>query len=60
MHNTCRTTSMSDHVTVASHSREIQPFEFREISTFREVGTPVIAFLEENLKIGLKAVDQVP
>jgi len=51
---------MSDHVTVASHSREIQPFEFREISTFHEVGTPVIAFLEENLKIGLKAVDQVP
>jgi len=34
---TCRTTSMPNHVTVASRSTEIWPFEFREISTVREV-----------------------
>ena len=38
MHNTCRTTSMLDHVTVASCNRptEMWPFDFREISTFGE------------------------
>jgi len=37
------------------------PFECREISTFREVCTLVIPFLEGNSKIGLReAVDQVP
>jgi len=37
MHNTCRTTSMPNHMTVASGSTEIWPFEFGEISTFSEV-----------------------
>jgi len=61
MHNTCRTTSMPDHVTVASHSTETWPFEFREISTFHKVLTPMIAFLEGHSKIGLRhAVDWVP
>ena len=37
------------------------PFECREISTFREVWTLVIHFLEGNSKIGdREAVDQVP
>ena len=37
------------------------PFECREISTFREVWTLVIPFLEGKSKIGLReAVDQVP
>jgi len=48
-------------VTVASRSSEIWPFEFREIWTFGEVWTLVIAFLEGNSKIRLwQAVDQVP
>ena len=37
MHNTCSTTSMPNHVTVASCSTEVWPFEFPEISTFGEV-----------------------
>ena len=40
--------------------RNMWPFECREISTFREVWTLVIPFLEGNSKIGLReAVDQV-
>ena len=46
----CRTTSMPDHVNVASCSTEIWLLECPAMSTFREVWTPVIAFLEENLK----------
>ena len=34
MHKTYRTTSVPDHVTVASSSTEIWPFEIRVISTF--------------------------
>jgi len=37
MHNTCRTSNLPNHVTVASRTTEIWPFEFHEISTFREV-----------------------
>jgi len=37
IHSTCRTTSTPKHVTVASRSAEIRPFEFREISTVGEV-----------------------
>jgi len=37
IHNTCRTTSLLKHVTVASRTTEIGPFEFREISTIGEV-----------------------
>ena len=60
MHNTCRTTSTPNHLTVASRTTEIWLFEFREISTSREVGTLVIAFLEGNSKIGLRqALGQV-
>jgi len=55
MYNACRTINMPEPVTVASRSMEIWPFEFREISTFREVWTHVIAFLEGNSKI--QAVD---
>jgi len=41
--------------------RNMWPFECREISTFREVWTLVIPFLEGNSKNGLQeAVDQVP
>jgi len=43
IHSTCSTTSMPNHVTIASHNTEIWPFEFREISTFGEVCTLVIA-----------------
>jgi len=53
MHNTHRTTSMSDHVTVGSSSAEIWPFEICVIWTFREVWTRVIALLVGNSKIGL-------
>jgi len=62
IHSTCRrTTCTSNHVTVALRSTEIWPFEFREIPTFDEVWTLVIAFLEGNSKIGLRqAVDQLP
>jgi len=37
IHSTCRTTSIPKHVTVASRTAEIRPFEFREISTMGEV-----------------------
>jgi len=53
LHNTCRTTSMPNHPTVASRTTEIWPFEYRKISTMGEVCTPVTAFLEGNSKIGL-------
>jgi len=36
-HSKCRTTCTLNHVTVASRTTEIRSFEFREISTFREV-----------------------
>ena len=55
--STCRATSVPKHVTVASRTTEIRPFEFREISTIGEVWTLVI--LGGNSKIGLRqAVDQ--
>jgi len=37
IHSMCRTTSMPKHVTVASRTTEIWPFEFREILTIGEV-----------------------
>jgi len=37
IHSTCMTRSMRNHVTVASRTTNIWPFEFREISTFDEV-----------------------
>jgi len=37
IHSTCAATSMPKHVTVASRSTEIWPFEFCEISTIGEV-----------------------
>jgi len=37
IHSACRTTSLPNHVTVASGSTKIWPFEFREISTLDEV-----------------------
>ena len=37
MHSTCRTTSLPNHVAIASRTNEIWPFEFREIWTFGEV-----------------------
>ena len=37
IHSTCRTTCMLNHVTVASHTTEIWPFEFRQISILDEV-----------------------
>jgi len=59
MRNTCSTTCMPNHLTVASLSTETWPFEFREIWTFREVWTLVIAFVEGNSKIWLgQAIDQ--
>ena len=54
IHSTCRTSSVRNHVTVASRTTKIWPFEFREISTFDEVWTLVIAFVEGNSKIGLR------
>jgi len=61
VHNTCSTTSTPSCLTLSSSNTEIWPFEVCVISTFREVWTHVIAFLEGNSKIGLgKAVDQVP
>ena len=61
VHSTSRTTSVPNDVTVASRITEISPFEFCEISTFGEVWTLVIAFVEGNSKIGLRqAVGQVP
>ena len=61
IHSTYRTTCMPNHVTVALCSTEIWQFEFRELSTFSEVWTLVIAFLEGKSEIGLRqAVHQVP
>jgi len=37
IHSTCRTNSVPNHVTVASRTTEIWPFEFCEISTFGKV-----------------------
>jgi len=37
IHSPCRTTYTPNHMTVALRSTEIWSFEFREISTFREV-----------------------
>ena len=37
IHSTRRTTSLPKHVTVASPTTEIRPFEFSEISTIGEV-----------------------
>jgi len=37
IHSTCRTTCTLKHMTVASCTTEIRPFEFREISTFGKV-----------------------
>jgi len=60
-HITCSTSSLPNSVTVASRTTEIWPFEYREISTLDEVWTLVIAFLEGNLKSGLRqAVVHVP
>ena len=61
IHSTCRYTSRPNHVTVALHSTEIWPFEFRQILILDEVWTLVIAFLDGNSKIGLRqAVVQLP
>jgi len=61
IHSTYRTISVPNHVTVASRNTAKWPFVFREISTFGEVWTLVMAFLEGNSKIGLwQAVVQVP
>jgi len=61
IHSTCRTSSTPNCVTVVSRATEIWPFEFREMSTFGEIGTVVMAFIEGNSKIELRhAVDQVP
>jgi len=35
--NTYKTANAPNHVTVASRSTEIWPFQFREISTFDEI-----------------------
>jgi len=53
IYSTCRPTCRPNHVTVALHSTEIWPFEFRQISILDEVLTLVIAFLDGNSKIGL-------
>ena len=37
MQNACSSTSLPNHVTVASRITEIWPFQFREISTLDEV-----------------------
>ena len=54
IHSRCRTSSLSNHVTVAWRTTEIWPFASREIWTFGEVWTLVIAFLEGNSKILLR------
>ena len=52
---------LTNHLTVASRSTETWPFEFREILTFGEVWTVVIAFILGKSKIGLwQAVVHVP
>jgi len=61
IHIMCRNTCMLNHVTVASRTAEIWPFEFRQISILEEVWTLLIAFLDGNSKIGLRqAVVQAP
>ena len=61
VHSASRTISLPNHVTVASRTTQIWPFECREILTFGEVWTVLIAFPEGNSKIGLRqAVVQVP
>jgi len=61
IYSACRTTCTLNHVTVASRTTKIWPFEFRQISILDEVWTLVIAFLDGNSKIGLwQAVAQVP
>ena len=61
MRNNYRTISVSNHLTAASRITEIWPFECREISTFGEVWTLVIAFLEGDSEIRLRhAVVQIP
>jgi len=61
IYSTCRTSSMPNHVTVASGTTEIRPLEYREIWTYGAVWTLVIAFPEGNSKIGLQqAVVQIP
>jgi len=37
VHSMCRTTSVPNHVTVASRTTKIRPFEFHAIATFGEV-----------------------
>jgi len=54
IHNTCRTTSIPNHVTAALCSTEIWPFEIRVISTLCKVLSHVIAFLGGNSKIVLR------
>jgi len=59
VHSTYRTICTVNHVTVASRTTEIWPFEFRQISILDEVWTLVIA--DGNSKIGIRqAVVQVP
>jgi len=61
INSTCTTIRILNHVTVASRTTEIWPFEFRQISILNEVWTLVIAFLDGNSKIGLRqALVQVP
>jgi len=61
IYTTCRTSSLPNHVTVASRTTEIRPLEYREIWTYSAVWTLVIAFPEGNSKIGLRqAIVQVP
>jgi len=61
IYSICRTTHMPNHVTVASRTTEIWPFEFCQISTLDKVWTLVIAFPEGNSKIELRqAVVQFP
>ena len=60
IYSTCRTSSVPNHVTVASRTIEIRPLEYREIWTYGAVWTLVMAFPEGNSKIGLwQAVVQV-
>jgi len=52
MRNMCMTTRVPDHVTVASSSTKIWPFDIRVISTFHKLWTHVIPFLKGNQKSG--------
>jgi len=51
IHSTCGTTNLPKHVTVASRTTEIRPFEFRGISTICEVWTLMKTFPGGNSKI---------